>query len=252
MASAANAVVKKEYQLEAGPKLIICKGSIPDWPKMQAERGADQVRPIAVVNAANQRLCGGGGVDGMIHAKAGPDLAKECLGKPEVRPGIRCPTGEAVVTKGYNFNTEYIIHTCGPVYAKEREMECKRDLTNAYRNSLTKAQELGVRCVAFAAISTGVYAYPFKDATEVSLEVLQFAQPPLEEVWVVLFTQGDFDTATGIAEQTLRLPPFNGGGGGGTTKLQLEPSSIGGGIHSQASIISHELLAKFAPAGMAR
>lgn len=145
---------------------------------------------------------------------------------------------------------------------------------------------------------------------QVSLEVLQFAQPPLEEVWVVLFTQGklgrrtqtrsyqgkpwpcaarnrhssqpdglrrpntpghaprppnstplaipilqsagDFDTATGIAEQTLRLPPFNGGGGGGTTKLQLEPSSIGGGIHSQASIISHELLAKFAPAGMAR
>ncbi|GLI63180.1 hypothetical protein VaNZ11_005950 [Volvox africanus] len=200
------AVVKKEYKLQAGPKLIIFKGSIPDWPKMQQER-PDKIKPIAVVNAANQRLCGGGGVDGMIHSKAGPKLAEECSRKPEVRPGIRCPTGEAVVTEGYTFNTDYIIHTCGPVYAKEREQECEEHLTNAYRNSLLKAQDLGVRCVAFAAISTGVYAYPFRDATKVSLTVLKEAKPPLEEVWIVLFTEGDFKTATSLAEE-LNMTPY--------------------------------------------
>ncbi|KAG2485793.1 hypothetical protein HYH03_015504 [Edaphochlamys debaryana] len=104
--------------------------------------------------------------------------------------------------------TDYIIHTCGPVYAKEREQECERDLTNAYRNSLNKAQQLGVACVAFAAISTGVYAYPFRDATKVSLTVLKDARPPVQEVWVVLFTQGDFDTATGLAEE-LGLPLYD-------------------------------------------
>ncbi|GLC45500.1 hypothetical protein PLESTB_000325800 [Pleodorina starrii] len=200
------AVLKKEYKLKAGPKLIIVKGSIPDWPKMQQER-PDKITPIAVVNAANQRLCGGGGVDGMIHSKAGPELAKECLSKPEVRPGIRCPTGEVVVTEGYKFQTDYIIHTCGPVYANERKDECKEALTNAYRNSLLKAQELGVRCVAFAAISTGVYAYPFRDATQVSLIVLKDAKPPLEEVWVVLFMEADFKTATELAED-LNLAPY--------------------------------------------
>ncbi|KXZ52499.1 hypothetical protein GPECTOR_9g543 [Gonium pectorale] len=192
-ASGGAGVVKKEYELAAGPKLIILKGSIPDWPKQQHER-PDKIEPVAVVNA-------------VIHNKAGPKLAEECLSKPEVRPGIRCPTGEAVVTRGYDFKTDYIIHTCGPVYAKDRAEECKRDLTNAYTNSLRKAEEIGVRCVAFAAISTGVYAYPFPDATEVSLSVLKTARPPLEEVWIVLFTQGDFDVATGIAEK-LGLQPY--------------------------------------------
>ncbi|PNH07517.1 hypothetical protein TSOC_006024 [Tetrabaena socialis] len=181
-------LVKKEYQLN-GPRLIICKGSIPDWPKLQNER-PEVLRPLAVVNAANQRLCGGGGVDGMIHTKAGPELGKQLLRQPLLRPGIRCPTGEAVETKGYNFNVDFIIHTCGPNYGSGEPSRCKDDLTNAYRSSLTKAQQLGVKCVAFPAISTGLQAYPIKEATQVALSVLKDAKAPLEELWVVLFTQG--------------------------------------------------------------
>ncbi|PNH07516.1 hypothetical protein TSOC_006025 [Tetrabaena socialis] len=185
-ASGGPLLFKKEYQLLGnGPRLIICKGSIPDWPKLQNER-PDPLTPLAVVNA-------------VIHSRAGPELANELLERPLLRPGIRCPTGEAIETKGYNFNVDFIIHTCGPNYGSGERSRCKDDLTNAYRNSLTKAQQLGVKCVAFPAISTGLQAYPIEDATLVALSVLKDAKAPLEELWVVLFTQADFNTATGVA-----------------------------------------------------
>ena len=110
--------------------------------------------------------------------------------------------------RGYNFKTEFIIHTCGPVYNAERREECTADLTNAYRNSLVKAQTLGVRCVAFPAISTGVYAYPFREAAQVSLNVLVDAVAPVEEVWMVLWAQADFDVFTGLAD-SMGLGPYH-------------------------------------------
>lgn len=197
---------KKEYALPNGPKLIVFKGSLTDWPDMQ-ERRLDVIRPMAVVNAANQRFQPGGGVDGLIHGKAGPELAEECRQKPEIRPGIRCPTGEAVHTKGYKFKTEFIIHTCGPVYNAERRDECTADLTNAYKNSLEMAQDLKVQCVAFPAISTGVYAYPFREAAEVSLNVLVHAKDPIKEVWMVLWAKADFDVFTQLAD-SMELRPY--------------------------------------------
>ncbi|GFR50280.1 hypothetical protein Agub_g12471 [Astrephomene gubernaculifera] len=196
------AVGRREYLLASGTRLIVFQGSMPDWPKMQLDRpDADRIRPIAVVNAANQRLCGGGGVDGMIHKKAGPELLQECQSLPEIRPGIRCPTGEAVVTGGYKFGTDYIIHTCGPVYATDKRAECEGYLTNAYRHSLQAATKLGTKVVAFAAISTGVYAYPIREATKTSFTVLKDAKPPVQEVWVVMFMQSDFDTAVAVAQE---------------------------------------------------
>ncbi|PNH09090.1 hypothetical protein TSOC_004306 [Tetrabaena socialis] len=177
-------LTKKEYQLEKGLRLIICEGRILDWPKLQHER-PDPPTKLAVVISE-------------VHLKAGPKFAKELLARPLLRPGIRCLTGEAVETKGYDFKVDWIIHTCGPSYDWEHS-RCKDDLANAYRSSLTKAQQLGVKCVAFPAFSVGLQGYSAKDVTQIALSMLKDAKAPLDEVWIVLDGQADFDTATGVA-----------------------------------------------------
>src|SRR5215207_9846446 len=94
----------------------------------------------AIVNAANKSLLGGGGVDGAIHRAAGPELLAACRALPEVRPGVRCPTGEARLTPGFHLKARYVIHTAGPVWhgggRKEREL-----LASCYRHSLALARE---------------------------------------------------------------------------------------------------------------
>ena len=128
----------------------------------------------AIVNAANQRMLGGGGVDGAIHRAAGPELYEACLKVPEVRPGVRCPTGEARITPGFRLPAKFVIHTVGPVYRDGRHGEPEK-LAACYRNSLALAAEHACRCIAFPCISTGVYGYPIEEATRIAIrEVRRF------------------------------------------------------------------------------
>ena len=128
----------------------------------------------AIVNAANQQMLGGGGMDGAIHDAAGPELFEACLKVPEVRPGVRCPTGEARITPGFNLPAKFVIHTVGPVYYDGRHGEPEK-LAACYRNSLALAEENGCQSIAFPCISTGVYGYPIKDAARIAVrEVREF------------------------------------------------------------------------------
>ena len=122
----------------------------------------------AIVNAANQMMLGGGGVDGAIHRAAGKELFDACLKVPEVRPGVRCPTGEARITPGFRLPAKFVIHTVGPVYRNGQHGEPEK-LANCYRNSLALAVENGCKSVAFPCISTGVYGYPIEDAAKIAV-----------------------------------------------------------------------------------
>jgi len=122
----------------------------------------------AIVNAANETLLGGGGVDGAIHRGAGPELLAACRALPQVRAGVRCPTGDARITPGFRLPAKFVIHTVGPVWqggvAGEAEL-----LASCYRRSLQLAMENDVRSIAFPAISCGVFGYPIDAAVKVAL-----------------------------------------------------------------------------------
>ncbi len=147
----------------------------------------------AIVNAANQSLLGGGGVDGAIHRAAGPRLLEACRALPEVRPGVRCPTGEARITPGFDLPARFVIHTVGPVYRDPARSAPL--LAAAYRSSLELAVEHGLRRIAFPAISCGAYRYPLDQAAAIALRtVIDFLRErdQLEEVRFVLFTPATY------------------------------------------------------------
>ena len=122
----------------------------------------------AIVNAANERMLGGGGVDGAIHRAAGPRLLDACRAIPEVRPGVRCPTGESRITPGFDLAARYVIHTVGPVWHGGRQGEDEL-LASCYHGALALAREHGVRSIAFPAISCGVYGFPIDRAAAIAV-----------------------------------------------------------------------------------
>jgi Predicted phosphatase homologous to the C-terminal domain of histone macroH2A1 len=128
----------------------------------------------AIVNAANETLLGGGGVDGAIHRAAGPALLAACRALPEVARGVRCPTGEARMTEGFALPARYVIHTVGPVWHGGQRGE-PRLLADCYQNSLALARQEGLESIAFPAISAGVYGYPPDLAAHVAVGAVQAA-----------------------------------------------------------------------------
>jgi O-acetyl-ADP-ribose deacetylase (regulator of RNase III) len=128
----------------------------------------------AIVNAANAGLLGGGGVDGAIHRAAGPELLAACRALPEVRPGVRCPTGEARITPGFRLKARSVIHTVGPVWHggahHEREL-----LARCYRTTLALARDHHAASIAFPAISCGIYGFPLDEAAEISVREIRAA-----------------------------------------------------------------------------
>ncbi len=131
-----------------------------------------QEEVCAVVNAANSSLLGGGGVDGAIHARGGPEILKACRKIRENDYPGGLPAGEAVVTTAGEMKARYVIHTVGPVYPQCRD-DCERVLSNAYANSMRRALELGCESIAFPAISTGIYGYPQAEAAKIAYRAVK-------------------------------------------------------------------------------
>ncbi|XP_059627898.1 uncharacterized protein LOC132270723 [Cornus florida] len=182
------------FALSSSCALKIRKGDITQW---SVDGSSD-----AIVAPANERMLGGGGADGAIHRAAGPELRAACYNVPEVRPGIRCPTGEARITQGFRLPASHVIHTVGPIYDVDGDPEAS--LRSAYRNSLRVAKENSIQYVAFPAISCGIYGYPFDEAATVAISSIREFANDFKGVHFVLFADDIFDVWLKKANELLR------------------------------------------------
>ena len=149
-----------------------------------------------IVNAANSSLMGGGGVDGAIHRKGGPEIIEECRTIRQEEHPNGLPSGKAVITTGGDLPSDFVIHTVGPIWKDGKSGE-QATLAEAYRNSLSLASENGLRSLAFPAISTGVYGFPKETAAPIVFETIKaFASENSlpEEIHLVFFSSQDMDT----------------------------------------------------------
>jgi O-acetyl-ADP-ribose deacetylase len=158
-----------------------------------------QQRVDAIVNAANNALLGGGGVDGAIHRAAGPELLAEC------RTLHGCSTGAAKLTQGYKLPARYIIHTVGPIW-HGGDFHEEQLLESCYGNSLSLALQHGIKTIAFPSISTGVYGFPIEKASRIALRTakdLLEKEANLERIVFVCFGNHDYQVYRRAAEEIL-------------------------------------------------
>lgn len=139
----------------------------------------------AVVNAANSGLLGGGGVDGAIHRRGGPEILAECRRLRETRYPAGLPTGRAVATTAGRLPARWVIHTVGPVWSAGEDRSSL--LASCYRESLRVADELGARTVAFPAVSTGIYGWPMDDGARIAVDTVRAAPTEVDEARFVVF-----------------------------------------------------------------
>jgi O-acetyl-ADP-ribose deacetylase (regulator of RNase III) len=170
------------------PRITLVRGDI-------TEQAVD-----AIVNAANSTLMGGGGVDGAIHRRGGPEILEECkrIRAEQFPDGL--PTGKAVATTGGRLPARWVIHTVGPVYSKREDISGL--LGSCHTEALKVADEVGAKTVAFPAISTGVYGYPVERAAPVAIDATRNADTEVEEVRFVLFDQATHDAFARALEAT--------------------------------------------------
>ena len=154
----------------------------------------------AVVNAANSSLLGGGGVDGAIHRRGGPEILAECRTLRASHYGGGLPIGRAVATTAGRLPARWVIHTVGPVYSSSDDRSDQ--LASCYRESLRVADELGVRTIAFPAVSAGVYGWPMDDAARIAVGTVRSTATQVAEARFVLFA----DDAYAAFEKAAALP----------------------------------------------
>jgi O-acetyl-ADP-ribose deacetylase len=150
-----------------------------------------RVAADAIVNAANSSLLGGGGVDGAIHRRGGPEILAACRELRATRYPDGLPAGQAVATTAGALPARWVIHTVGPVFSETEDLSGV--LASCYRESLRVADELGARSIAFPAVSAGAYRWPLADAARIALRAVRTADTAVPEVRFVLFGQAAYD-----------------------------------------------------------